>query len=79
MSSTATRRRWRSSPSRTEVDASWAWAAGMAMGGFCGVLLGQWLTWLLLRNPLRPAVRAYREVWRDVLHLCATGQLRPGR
>lgn len=59
--------------------AYWAWVAGMAMGGFLGVLLGQWMVWLLLRNPLGWVLRAYRELWADILHLCATGSLRPGR
>lgn len=30
-------------------------------------------------RPLRAAGRAYRELWRDIVHLCATGQLRAGR
>lgn len=59
--------------------AYWAWVAGMAMGGFLGVLLGQWMVWLLLRNPLGWVLRAERELWADILHLCATGQLRAGR
>lgn len=61
------------------MSASWAWLAGMAMGGFCGILLGQQLTWLLLRNPLRTVARAYRELWRDIWYLIETGHLRPGR
>lgn len=28
---------------------------------------------------MRLPVRAYAELWRDIVHLCATGQLRPGR
>lgn len=28
---------------------------------------------------LRAAARPWREAWRDIVHLCATGQLRPGR
>lgn len=28
---------------------------------------------------MRRLARAYRELWRDIVHLCATGQLRPGR
>jgi len=51
----------------------------MVVGGFLGTLFGQWMTWLLLRNPLGCVIRAYRELWRDIVHLCATGQLRPGR
>lgn len=59
--------------------AYWAWVAGMVMGGFLGVLLGQWMVWLLLRNPLGLLFRACRKVRRDIVHLCATGRLRPGR
>ena len=51
----------------------------MVTGGFLGMLFGQWMTWLLMRNPLGCVVRAYRELWRDIVHLCATGNLRPGR
>lgn len=32
-----------------------------------------------MRNPLRLLARAYAELWRDIVHLLATGQLRPGR
>jgi hypothetical protein len=59
--------------------AYWAWVAGMAMGGFLGMLLGQWMAWLLMRNPLGMLIRAVREAWADVVHLWTTGQLRPGR
>lgn len=59
--------------------AYWAWAAGMAMGGGLGTVLGRQLTLLTLRSPLRLLARAYRELWRDIVHLCATGQLRAGR
>jgi hypothetical protein len=45
----------------------------MTMGGFLGVLLGQWLVWLTLRNPLRVAVRLCREAWRDILRVSASG------
>lgn len=58
--------------------AFWAWAAGMAMGGGIGTLLGHWLTLLTLRNPLGAVVRAYRELWRDIAHLWATGCGRAG-
>ncbi len=44
--------------------AYWAWVAGMVMGGFLGVLLGQWMVWLLLRNPLGLLLRAGRKVRR---------------
>jgi O-antigen/teichoic acid export membrane protein len=61
------------------MDAAWAWVAGMAVGGGLGTLFGQWMQLLLWRNPLRQLARAYRELWRDIVYLCATGNLRPGR
>lgn len=30
----------------------------------------------MILNPLRTVFRWYRELWRDIRHLCATGQLR---
>lgn len=30
-------------------------------------------------DPLRPVTRAYRELWRDIVHLAVTGELRTGR
>ena len=54
------------------MDATWAWLAGMTMGGFLGVLLGQWMTWLLLRNPLRLLARLYAWIWRETLRLSAS-------
>lgn len=53
--------------------AYWAWVTGMVMGGFLGVMLGQWMVWLTLRNPLRQLVRAEREVWADIRSLWRTG------
>ena len=58
---------------------AYTWVAGVATGGFAGVLLGQWLTWLTLRNPLNCVFRAYSELFADIEHLCATGQLPAGK
>lgn len=51
-------------------------ASGLAAGAFGGVLLGRWLTLLTLRDPLGIVARAYRELWRDIVHLAVTGELR---
>jgi hypothetical protein len=59
--------------------AAWAFVIGAAAGGFAGVMLGQWLAWLTLRNPIGCVIRAYRELFEDIDYLFATGQLRPGR
>ena len=58
---------------------AYMWSVGVITGAFFGILAGQWMAWLTLRNPLRTVTRAYAELWRDIVHLCATGQLRPGR
>lgn len=52
---------------------------GISMGAFGGVLLGQLMERLLASNPLACVLRAYSELFADILHLCATGRLRPGR
>jgi hypothetical protein len=52
------------------------WLTGVVTGAFVGVLAGQWMTWLTLRNPLDAVIRAYRELFADIAHLCATGELR---
>jgi hypothetical protein len=53
--------------------AYWAWVAGMAMGGGMGTLLGRWLVWLTLRNPLACLFRAYRQLFADIRNLWRTG------
>lgn len=45
----------------------------MTMGGFLGILLGQWMERVLSRNPLRLLFRAYRKAWRDILRVSASG------
>jgi len=59
----------------------WLFVLGAALGGGGGggVLLGGWLAWLTFRNPLGMLVRAYAELWADIVHLWTTGELRPGR
>lgn len=54
--------------------AYWAWVVGMVMGGFLGTLLGQWMTWLVLRNPLAGVFRAYRRLFADIRRLWCTGR-----
>lgn len=70
----------------------WAYPAACCAlaGGACGWVLGyahrELVEWgrrcarlLAWRRKHRPVARAYRELWRDAVHLCATGELRPGR
>lgn len=60
------------------------WFVGYAHREFVewGRRWGRLLAWRQrhrMRNPLCLVVRAYAELWADVVHLVATGQLRPGR
>lgn len=67
----------------TAAGYPWEFLGGVVLGGFAGVLAGEWAAWLFLvplrRDPLRWLGREYGELWRDIVHLCVTGHLRPGR
>jgi hypothetical protein len=69
----------------------WVYPAACCVlfGGGAGWVLGymhrDFIEWgrqcarLLPHDPLGLLIRAYRELWADIAHLAATGQLRPGR
>lgn len=48
---------------------------GFVLGALPGALIGQWLTWLTLRNPLGWLIRVYADLYRDIGRLCRTGRL----
>jgi hypothetical protein len=69
---------------RFVVFADVATVAGIALtAAVCGWVLGyahrSLIGWGIRRNPLRLAVRAYRELFKDIAYLLETGRLRPGR
>lgn len=63
-----------------DPSARWAFVLGAALGGAPLYWLGYQVAFLQLsRAPLRRVAAAYRELFADIVHLCATGELRPGR